>query len=65
LRFYQWMMEVDRETRLFNQNRLRALSIDRANNVHLFCSHDAIELKAFTGELKGDRTNKSHPVESL
>jgi glyoxylase-like metal-dependent hydrolase (beta-lactamase superfamily II) len=65
LRFYQWMMEIDREARLFNQNRLRALSIDRANNVRLFCSHDAVELKAFTGELKGDRTNKSHPVESF
>jgi glyoxylase-like metal-dependent hydrolase (beta-lactamase superfamily II) len=64
LRFYQWMMEVDRTTRLFNQNRLWALSIDRANNVRLFCSHDAVELKAFA-ESKGDRTDKSHPVESL
>ena len=64
LRFYQWMMEVDRTSRLFNQNRLWALSIDRANNVRLFCSHDAVELKAFA-ESKGDRTDKSHPVESL
>jgi hypothetical protein len=30
----------------------------------LFCSHDAAELKAFA-ESKGDRTDKSHPVESL
>jgi hypothetical protein len=58
------MMEVDRTTRLFNQNRLWALSIDRANNVRLFCSHDAVELKAFAAS-KGDGTDKSHPVESL
>ncbi|HEY9697197.1 MAG TPA: MBL fold metallo-hydrolase [Trichocoleus sp.] len=44
---YQWMMEVDRQARLFNQDRLRKLSLDRNNGVRLFCSHDAIELKAF------------------
>jgi hypothetical protein len=29
MRFYQWMMEVDRKARLLNQDRLRALSLDR------------------------------------
>lgn len=47
LRAYQRMMEVDRETRLFNQNRLRQLSRDRRGEVRLFCSHDAVEFKAF------------------
>lgn len=48
LRAYQWMMEVDRKARLYNQQKLRALSCDRSSNVRLFCSHDAIELKSFT-----------------
>ncbi len=43
LRAYQWMMEVDRKARLYNQEKLRALSGDRS-------SHDAIELKSFTEE---------------
>ncbi|GAB1540521.1 hypothetical protein NUACC21_31900 [Scytonema sp. NUACC21] len=50
LRFYQSMMEVDRKARLYNQDRLRNLSLDRSNGVRLFCSHDAIEFKAFTNE---------------
>lgn len=48
LKAYQWMMEVDREARLFNQDRLRKLSRDRRQEVRLFCSHDAIEFKSFT-----------------
>lgn len=47
LQAYQWLMEVDREARLHNQERLHALSRDRAQEVRLFCSHDAIEFKAF------------------
>lgn len=50
LRAYQWMMEVDRKARLYNQERLRALSLDRSKGVRLFCSHDAIKFKAFTDE---------------
>ncbi|NDJ22212.1 MBL fold metallo-hydrolase [Nostoc sp. B(2019)] len=50
LRAYQWMMEVDRKARLLNQNRLRALSLDRSQDVRLFCSHDAIEFKAFADQ---------------
>jgi glyoxylase-like metal-dependent hydrolase (beta-lactamase superfamily II) len=46
LRAYQWMMEVDRKARLHNQDRLRALSLDRSKGVRLFCSHDAIEFEA-------------------
>jgi glyoxylase-like metal-dependent hydrolase (beta-lactamase superfamily II) len=57
LRAYQWMMEVDRKSRLFNQDRLRRLSVDRSSDVRLFCSHDAVEFKALaesnsSGELR-------------
>ena len=47
LRAYQWMMEVDRKARLLNQDRLRELSLDHSRDVRLFCSHDAVEFKAF------------------
>lgn len=47
LRAYQWMMEVDRQARLLNQDRLRRLSIDQEKQVRLFCSHDAVEFKSF------------------
>lgn len=50
LRAYQWLMEVDRPGRLRNQERLRQLSRDRHQDVRLFCSHDAMELSAFTQE---------------
>lgn len=43
MRFYQWMMEVDREARLTNQERLRRLSLDRAADVRIFCAHDRDE----------------------
>jgi glyoxylase-like metal-dependent hydrolase (beta-lactamase superfamily II) len=48
LRAYQWMMEVDRQARLFNQNRLRELSLENKQEVQLFCSHDAVEFQGFS-----------------
>ncbi|MDZ8184929.1 MAG: MBL fold metallo-hydrolase [Nostoc sp. ChiSLP02] len=45
LRAYQSFMEVDRKARLFNQQKLRALSLAHSSEVQLFCSHDAIEFK--------------------
>jgi glyoxylase-like metal-dependent hydrolase (beta-lactamase superfamily II) len=60
LRFYQWMMEVDREARLHNQARLRALSSDRSKGVRLFCSHDAVEFKAFTDQSSDSQNLKFH-----
>ena len=50
LRAYQWMMEVDRKARLYNQEKLRALSLDHSSDVRLFCSHDAIEFKTFADQ---------------
>lgn len=43
LRFYQWMMEKDRQARLENQQRLRVLAQQESAGVTLFCSHDAKE----------------------
>ena len=39
------MMEVDREQRLSNQHRLRALKNDDSAKVTIFFSHDAIKLE--------------------
>lgn len=47
MRFYQWMMEVDRTARLANQERLRKLSL-QATDLSIFCSHDVSELRQFT-----------------
>lgn len=40
-------MEVDSKARIYNQERLHALSLDRRLDVRLFCSHDAVEFEAF------------------
>jgi len=45
---YQRMMEMDRPTRLHNQERVRALANDRRAGVRVFCSHDAVELEALS-----------------
>jgi glyoxylase-like metal-dependent hydrolase (beta-lactamase superfamily II) len=49
LRFYQWMMEKDRRSRLTNQNRLRALRRDHPREVEVFCSHDLLEFERLSG----------------
>jgi glyoxylase-like metal-dependent hydrolase (beta-lactamase superfamily II) len=46
LRFYQTMMEVDRNLRFQNQERLRALKQQNGSQVTIFCSHDQKELEA-------------------
>ena len=43
LRAYQKMMEVDREARLANQERLRELARTHGNSVHIVSAHDAAE----------------------
>jgi glyoxylase-like metal-dependent hydrolase (beta-lactamase superfamily II) len=45
LRGYQTMMEVDRVARHSNQERLRALSVERAGEVRILCAHDAVEFE--------------------
>jgi glyoxylase-like metal-dependent hydrolase (beta-lactamase superfamily II) len=49
LRFYQWMLEKDREARLENQDRLRRLKAEHGNDVSIFCSHDAAEFERLSG----------------
>jgi glyoxylase-like metal-dependent hydrolase (beta-lactamase superfamily II) len=46
LRLYQTLMEVDREARLTNQERLRQLKRNHGSEVTIFCSHDELELEA-------------------
>jgi glyoxylase-like metal-dependent hydrolase (beta-lactamase superfamily II) len=43
----QRMDEVDREARLANQRRLRALARDHGGEVELFCAHDAREFARY------------------
>lgn len=49
LRFYQWMMEKDRDARLTNQARLRQLAHEHRREVTVTCSHDLHELEQLTG----------------
>ncbi|MDZ7320536.1 MBL fold metallo-hydrolase [Kosakonia sacchari] len=46
LRFYQWMMAMDNGARRVNQQRLRELALTHGEEIRLFCSHDAQELRA-------------------
>jgi len=52
LRFYQWMMAMDNDARRRNQQRLRELSCSHAQEITFFCSHDARELEALSGQKK-------------
>jgi hypothetical protein len=49
LRFYQWMMEKDRASRLHNQRRLRALNRAHSSAVSIFCGHDITEFERLSG----------------
>lgn len=53
LRAYQRMMEVDREARLSNQERLRELVRARGSELVVFSGHDAAELAALRQERAG------------
>jgi hypothetical protein len=46
LRFYQWMMEKDREARLQNQARLRELKRSHGKAVKIYSSHDVMEFES-------------------
>jgi len=45
LRFYQTLMEKDREARLANQKRLRQLRHDHGAQIEVFSSHDTVEFE--------------------
>ena len=46
LRFYQRLMDTDREQRFSNQERLRELKREHGNEITIFCSHDEKELES-------------------
>jgi glyoxylase-like metal-dependent hydrolase (beta-lactamase superfamily II) len=49
LRFYQTMMEKDRDARFANQKRLRQLRHVHRAEIDVFCSHDPVEFERLTG----------------
>ena len=49
LRFYQWMMEKDRDARHQNQARLRELVRGHSDEVKVVCSHDPDEMERDSG----------------
>jgi glyoxylase-like metal-dependent hydrolase (beta-lactamase superfamily II) len=49
LRFYQWMMEKNRQARLENQQRLRGLRRTHGTEVEIFCGHDLDEFERLSG----------------
>jgi glyoxylase-like metal-dependent hydrolase (beta-lactamase superfamily II) len=49
LRFYQWMMEKDRNLRLRNQQRLRDLKREQGPNVAICSGHDVTEFERLCG----------------
>ena len=52
LRSYQTMMEVDRDLRLANQERVRRLSVDHRDEVRVISAHDVVEYeRAASGHL--------------
>ena len=48
-RGYQRMMEADAAARRTNQDRLRRLSVDRSDEVRMFCAHDVVEFELLSG----------------
>lgn len=45
LRLYQTMMETERDMRTANQERVRKLSVDHSDEVHVICAHDVVEFE--------------------
>ena len=48
LRAYQTLMEVDREQRLSNQDRVRRLSVEHRADVRVLCAHDPVEFERWS-----------------
>lgn len=46
---FQALMAVDNEARKANEARLRTLALDHADDVSVFCAHDAAQLNRFVG----------------
>ena len=42
------MMEVDRDARMANQERVRRLSVEHSDEVRVICAHDVVEYERAT-----------------
>jgi glyoxylase-like metal-dependent hydrolase (beta-lactamase superfamily II) len=54
LRYFQRRADTDRAARIANQERVRRLALDHANEVSVFCAHDPVEydrLAAASGDV--------------
>jgi hypothetical protein len=56
LRFYQWMMEKQRDSRLDNQARLRELKRAHGEALTLFFAHDLTEFEALAARPRANAT---------
>lgn len=56
LRAYQRLMEVDRQARLHNQDRLRRLSLEQRGRVRILSGHDAMEFERMRGRSEARST---------
>ena len=54
LRFYQWMMAMDNQTRHHTQQQLREVFRRHNQEITFFCSHDAKELHALSAHGEND-----------
>jgi glyoxylase-like metal-dependent hydrolase (beta-lactamase superfamily II) len=61
LRFYQWMMEKDRRSRLANQARLRQMKRD-ASRVEVLCGHDPYEFERLARKPAVERRSASREM---
>jgi glyoxylase-like metal-dependent hydrolase (beta-lactamase superfamily II) len=59
LRAYQTLMEKDRERRLLNQRRLRALRREAGSTVEIFCAHDVREFERLARSDDAMRTERA------
>lgn len=62
LRFYQRLMEKDRDARLDNQDRLRVLALAHGDEVAITCSHDNREFERLSGRATGTPAGTPVPI---
>ena len=73
LKAYQLMMDKNRETRIWNQDRLRELKRTHSREVEIFCSHDVVEFERLSGrsaeipasEIMKDIVDSNHSAYSI
>ena len=58
LDWFQRSVEIDRQARLRNRERLRALVGDHADEVRAFCAHDPVEFSHCRALVEGKDTRE-------